>query len=259
MDKMKIAKMMVFFGIVMIAAGGALFYMNKDVYFKADVVDSNDNSNAQNNNQSVESTVIEPVSVTTYSGIYQKDGVTVKLFGYNDKLDYNVFGGPLEFHDKTALAGNTFSADGLCNFTLNAQNINLECVEPSMSGVYEKTGTYDIVSYYTDNVGDTSLVNTKYFGEYDNGTYKIVMYQSSDNTVNITIYSNDSTSYFDYVLSIVSENELHFEDEELSFNVSLTEEALNIVSDNESFSLMVGSYSKLRVMTIESVVEFKLA
>ncbi len=262
MDKSKFSKLLLVFGILMLAVGGFLLYSDKDKFFKSDTeveVANSSNTPAPAVNENPNTTQ----NLSNYSGLYYKDNISIKVFGYKDKIDFAIVGGPELLHNSYGVVGDSFALTETCTVKLEEnQKFSIICADSELTGEYEKAESYDIVSYYRDNIGDPNLINNRYFGEFENGVYRIVIYQKDEVTVGLTMINlSDLGIKYEYSVPIVGDSLLHLEENGMNFDITVDDNALTFTALDEvnMASEIAGTYTKTKIMTMETVVEFKLA
>jgi len=255
MEKIRIAKYMIIIGAIMFLSGGGLFFINKDKYFKEDSPVNSDSSKEV----ASQTTQIQPFRVEDYNGVYQKDNYSIKLYGINNRLDFHIIGESVERHEMIDIWNNSFSINDFCSVVMNSNTLNLTCNDTNVTGTYTRFNKYDMIDYYTDNVGNPNFVNTKYFGEYQNDNFIVTMYQTSETEVYVGFKGVNERSGISYEFSSVIDGDNIIVDENGSnITLSINEEGVLVVTGTNDFDLLSGSFVKLRVLTIESVIELKL-
>ena len=259
------SKLLLLLGVLLLAIGGYLLYSNKDVYFKSEK-ETKTNENSNNQAPAVlnsEAKNIPQLNLSDYTGLYYKDDISIRVYGRKNKLDFAIVGGPELMHEIYEVTGDTFNLNDNCKVTLETQKFTIKCTESTLDGEYQKADSYDIVSYYTDIIGDPGFINTKYFGEFENASYKIVMYQKNEKIVSVTIINlSDNSIINEYLFYIIEDNHIQFNEDGLTIDITLAEDnsiTFTSVSDDALIAALNDNYPKTKVMTMETIVDFKLA
>ena len=269
MGKGKLSKLFVLVGLLMAASGGVLFYMDKDHYFSDDktITEPNNIDNVESNVESAsvsDPVVKKPVVISDYNGVYSKENATIKMHSLNGYADVSIVGENINIHEKANVSETPFSIGGFCNIDVSEGSLNVSCDDANITGVYEKVDKYDSTDFYTDNIGDPTYVDSKYFGEYEFNGIHIIMYQVDESEVYIRIKSTNEEGTMDYsfTLNIVEDGSLHLDETGSIIDIVFNEDdTIGVTFDTENVDYITfdGTYTKVRTLTIENIVELILA
>lgn len=261
-DKMKIARLLLFAGILMVVVGGGMFFMEKDKFFKkasATPATTTDNGGGTE----VAPQASDTINIIDYNGVYEKDGNVIKFYGLNNVANVQMVSDVLNASNKVEVIDNVFTINNFCTVNLIQSVLNVQCSEPysQASGIYNKTLKYDALDFYTDNIGNPNFVNTKFFGEYSLDAVKITMYQTDETEafVSFSGMKDDISVNNIFTFTITEEGALHLEENGSTIDIVINDNETATVTATDGFANLNGIYNKLRVLTIESVIELKLA
>ena len=157
----------------------------------------------------------EVVSVNP-SGVYENNGVTVKVFYFEkaenskyrkDTVEFNIDSdgngfGSYGDYENDKVTGSVFESEVTLTFKNNELELNgnesFVNENPDMTvGVYKKVKDYTADDYYSDNIGDINYLNSSYNGKYELDGNVLYAYQTESDTVTIVLISA-SENYFGY-------------------------------------------------------------
>jgi len=201
------------------------------------------------------------------NGVYEKDGITIKLFEVAKNsvyFDYEVEGLgvslPLKLRNGKA-TGDIF--DDTYTVVIKDKEIELTSnSEEVEKGTYTKTKTYTKEDFYKDQIGDPELLNSEYNGIYDKDGTKLYMYQTEEDTVyiDVSIIENGSWTGFGKYYEIQEDGSLKedlvFEDDEVESELTLEDNTVTLkIFDEENYGKLNGTYTKNGTVSIDYLIE----
>lgn len=217
-----------------------------------------------------------------YNGIYENDGVIVKIFDKKDLRSQELtkfFNVEFVIEANGWSIGAAFDDDDIINnkatasffdneITIEFKNNEIEVTgneatinnnQGFKNGVYKKTGDYKTEDYFRDNIGDPSLINSIYNGKYNLDGKIVYMYQIEENRVKIVLIDNSPNSSFFYSNYFTIENgvltEEVYGDDEIKTTITFDGNNLILMDiENQNIS---GTYVKEKNLTIDEIISLE--
>ena len=243
---------------------------NNDKDEQEEIKDNNDNKDSKDSrdNESI-----------IYNGVYEKDGITIKIFktdgidigslqrdfyvkfdiilkdgiisSYFDNINNNTGKASIIDDEYTIVFSNN-------QLELTANDVALKENSSLKNGVYKKTKDYTIEDYYNDNIGDIKYLNSKYNGKYNFNGNEMFIYQTSEDEVNLILSGNSESSIAylgkQYIINDdgTLKEDVFFDDDKPDTQISFDNE--NIIFSSNEFPDINGTYIKERNLTIEEII-----
>ena len=256
-NKTMLAKGLILLGLVLIIAGGALFVTDKDKYFKDE-------------KKSEEKTPTEEPKEASggnlegnYSGIYEKDGIMVKLFEMNNDVFFDIQSDEVSLSSKGELQNKQVEVDLFGTITIKFEDNKLVIsyeADDKIAGEYSKRDEYTKEDFYMENYGDAQFLNGKYNAEYQKDTATVKMYQVNENTVYVEITDSNMDSMVSYAADFTLEGENTLKSELFDSNVTITlvDEKITVeaasTDENSNIAQINGEYEKTKNLTIDDII-----
>ncbi len=252
--------------IAIIVIGSILF-----IVFGTDILkkDKKDNNTDANGNE-----VVDPVNkydeVKKFAGRYKKDNEVVLLYPLKSgKVFYTLdgngfFQGSSEVNGNVLLAKDFFKEKDYYVFTLTDSGLEVSVKDTESvfeGGLFTKEGDYTTEDFFKNNLGDPSLLSSKYSGIFTNANNdELVMYQINDNQVNFGLTNSIKNVSMNNTFNIKSENYLETDADSIDNSItSITIENNNyklvVNKSDEDYKKFNGTYTKEKDISMEYLID----
>ena len=232
----------------------------------------------------------DPVATTmeSYNGVYTKDGLSIKIYGFNksndgkytkDTLEYSIETDDMSSQGYFEIAnkkGKSIIFDSELEVEIKDDGLYFKGNDkfkedfPKFSeGLFKKTKEYTAKDYFNDNIGETNYINSKYNGLFSNNGIKLYMYQIEENSVEILVVgkTDSSIQYFQKSYTIKEDGTLAaeelFDDEgnliedssKAQVEATAKLDGESVVFTSKEYTDINGTYKKEKALTVEEIIK----